>query len=562
MKNSIYPRLETLVPGLRVMRTYKVSWLSKDLAAGITLGLVMVPVGLAFGDMAGLPMAGLYSGMLPLIAYALFGSSRQVIIGTSTAMAALIAISVMPLAGGDAVRLAALAGVLGLLIGVLCIFGSLFRLGFLADLLARPVNIGFMHGLAIVIAVSQLPKFLGIKGAGDTVTEQFISVCRHLPDTNPTTLILGTSCLLIILSFHRWLSNIPGQIVSMVFAILVVYFLHLDRSGVAVLGKIPVGLPGFKVPVISFQDFQALIPIAFAAAFLAFSDTIVISRGFAARNNYRIDPNQELMALGIGNLAAGFTQSLVVSASGSRTATAEAAGSRTQLTSVVAAIIVACVMLFMTGLLYSLPYTALGSILIAAAWNLCDFNEFKRMWRFRRAGFIIALLTMAGIVGIGVIEGIAIGIFFSLVMVLKSLAFPGDAVLGRMNQGDFRDLNGNPQAKPVAGVIIYRFSGPLFFANCSLFHSRTDELIRSQAGELHGFILDASLVLDLDLSGCDTLGQLKSGLADRGIRLVIANLRAGAKEKLILDWGARAEEKGFLVASLEEAVLELQYLKI
>jgi len=352
------------------MRDYEVSWLPKDLAAGITLGALMVPVGLAFGEMAGVPLAGLYAGILPLIAYAFFGSSRQLIIGPDASMAALVAVSVAPLAGGDAGRLAVMACLLSVLIGLVCILGSLLRLGFVADFLAKPVIVGFMHGLAVVIAVGQLSKVLGVPGGGETPVAQLMAVWRNVGATHVITVGIGASCVAVILSCRRWFPRIPGQIVALIGALLAVYVFELDWFGVAVVGNIPQGLPRFRIPMVSVQEFQSLLSVALAAALLAFSDTMATSRGFASRNHYRVDANQEMLALGLGNIAAGLTQGLPVSSSGSRTAAAESAGSRTQVTSIVAALVVACAMLFLTGLLYSLPSAALGGILIAAAWNL------------------------------------------------------------------------------------------------------------------------------------------------------------------------------------------------
>ena len=551
-------RLERWVPGVRVIRNYQFSWLPKDFAAGITLGALMVPVGLAFGEMAGVPLAGLYAGILPLIAYAFFGSSRQLIIGPDASMAALVAVSVAPLAGGDVGRLAVMACLLSVLIGFICILGSLLRLGFIADFLAKPVIAGFMHGLAVVIAVGQLSKVLGVHGGGETTVVQFMTVCRNLAGTHVITLVIGASCVAIILSCRRWFPRIPGQIVALIGALLVVHALELDQFGVAVVGNIPQGLPRFQIPIVSLQDFQSLVSVAFAAALVAYSDTMATSRGFASRNHYRIDANQEMLALGLGNIVAGLTQGLPVSSSGSRTAAAESAGSRTQVTSVVAAGVVACTMLFLTGLLYSLPSAALGGILIAAAWNLCDFQEFRRMWRFRGAGLMAALLTMAGVVGIGVMEGIGIGVLFSLILVLKALAFPDAAVLGQVGPDEFRDLKRHPEAKAIPGVVVYRFSGILFFANCGAFRSQAEELIESYPDPLHGFVLDASAISEVDLAACEVLSELHEDLRDRGIRLVIANLLSNVQDRLVRGWEVAGTEKGLFSASVGAAVRDLR----
>jgi high affinity sulfate transporter 1 len=549
---------ERWIPGVGMIRRYDLSWLTKDLAAGLTLGAVMVPVGLAFGEMAGVPLAGLYAGIFPLIAYALFGSSRQLIIGPDASMAALIAVSVAPLAGGDAGRLAVLACLLALVIGLICILGSFLRLGIVADFMAKPLISGFMNGLALVIAVGQLPKVLGIQGGGETTVSQFITVCRNIAGTHVITLVIGASCVAVILSCRRWFPRIPGQLVALIGAILAVYFLRLDQSGVVVVGHIPQGLPRFQVPLLSMADFQTIVPVAFAAALLALSDSLATTRGFASRNHYRIDANQEMLALGLGNIASGLSQGLPVGASGARTAAAESAGSRTQVTSVVAAVMVACVMLFMTGLLYSLPSAALGGILIAAAWNMCDLRELQRIWRFRGVGLVGALLTIAGVIGLGVLQGIAIGLVVSLIVVMKALAFPDDAVLGLLKTGEFRDMKRQSDAKRIPGIIVYRFMGPLFFANCSIFRDRTEELVETSPDPLHGFILDASAIFEVDLAACEVLSDFHRELGNRGIRLVIASLRGNVQDRLLQGWEEAATIEGLFAASLDAAVRELQ----
>jgi high affinity sulfate transporter 1 len=551
-------RSERWLPGIRLIRDYELSELPKDLAAGITLGLILVPVGLAFGDLAGVPLAGLYAGILPLIAYALFGSSRQLIIGPDASMATLVAVSVAPLSGGDIGRMTAMVCVLAILIGLICILASLLRLGFIADFLAKPVITGFMHGLAIVIIVGQLPKVLQVSGGGETTLEQLLTLGRNLSDTHVITLAVGASCILVILSCRRWFPRIPGQIVALIGAILAVHFLKLDRLGVAVVGAIPQGMPHFRIPRLGVEELQSLVPISLAAALLAISDSVATARGFASRNRYRIDVNQEMLALGLGNVTAGLTQGLPVSGSGSRTAAAESAGSRTQVTSMIAATVVACVMLFMTGWLYSLPSAALGAILIAAAWGLCDFQEFRRMWRFRGAGLVGALLTLAGVICLGVMQGIGLGVIFSLIYVLKALAFPNDAVLGQSDVNDFHDLNRDPRAKAIPGVVVYRFSGPLFFANCGVLRSRAEELINQSPVPLHGFILDASAIFDVDLAACEVLSELNKDLRARGIRLLIANLQGPVRDRLLRGWEVAATDPDIFFSGLGAAVIALR----
>ncbi len=510
------------------------AYLPKDIAAGITLGAVMVPVGLAFGSLAGAPLAGLYAGILPLIAYALIGSSRQLIVGPDASMAALVAVSVAPLAGGDPVRLVALAGTLAVLIGLVCIAGGLLRLGFLADFLSKPVIVGFMHGLALVIAVGQLPKVLGIEAAGDTTVTQAIDVVRRLGGTNLYDLAIGVGCIAVIQGFRRWAPYIPGQVVALGLALAAVPLLGLERHGVAVVGTIPSGLPHFQMPILVIADLRTLLPVALLAALLSFSDTMVTARGFASRNHYRIDANRELIATGAANLAAGLSHGLPISASGSRTAVAESAGGKSQVTSIVAAVVVGLA-LFATGPLYYLPQAALGGILLSAAWNLCDTREFRRIWRFRGPSLVGAVLTLAGVIGIGVMEGIAIGVAYSFVQLVHVLSVPPDAVLGQVGPDDYHDIAGHPDARPVPGVVIYRFSGPLFFMNCSHFRRRVEALAEG-AKPPRAVVVDGSGIIGVDLVACELVAELKADLRARGIRVAIGNLRSHVRGRLLRGW--------------------------
>ncbi len=518
------------LPGVAALRTYKASYLPHDLAAGLALGAVMVPVGLAYGELAGLPLAGLYGSMLPLLAYALFGSSRQLIVGPDTAMAALVAIAVVPLVPGDPGRLALLAAALGVMVGGLCLLGGVLRLGFVANFLSKPVIVGFMHGLALVIAVAQLPKVLGLKSQGETTLEQAVSLLHRLGDTNLTALAIGAGTFAIILLCRRFLPMIPGAVVALAGSGLAVVLFHLD---VAVVGRVPTGLPGLSLPAISLGDFESLLPIALVAALLSFSDTVVTARAFAARNRYRVDANQELLAIGVANLVSGLSQGLPISASDSRTAVAEAAGGRTQVTSIVAAVVVAGVMLWLAGFLYHLPSAALGGLLMASAWSLCDVGEFRRLWKFRGISLAGALVTLAGVVAMGVMEGILIGVVFSLVLLLRALAFPPDAVLGRTPDGTWHDPAFRPDAARVPGLLVYRFTAPLFFANCALFRDRVEALVAAAPQSLSGVVIDGGGLQDVDLMGCETLSELYGDLEERGIRLVFGDLRDRVRRDIV-----------------------------
>ncbi len=512
------------MPGLAALRAYQPSFLPHDLAAGLTLGAVLVPVGLAYGEMAGMPLAGLYGSMLPLLAYALFGSSRQLVVGPDTAMSAIVAVTLVPLALGDGSRLALLAAWLGVMVGLLCILGGMLRLGFVADFLSKPVIVGFMHGLALVIAVAQLPKVLGVKSEGETTLDQAVSLAQRLGDTNLVSLAIGGGCFAIILLCRRYLRRVPGAVVALVVSGLIVGLVGADRLDVAVVGHIPTGLPALSLPVLTLADFEDLLPIALVTAMLSFSDTMVTARAFAARNGYRIDANQELIGIGMANLASGVTQGLPISASDSRTAVAEASGGRTQMTCIVAGAVVVGVMLWLAGLLRYLPSAALGGVLMASAWTLCDFGEFRRLWRFRGISFAAALVTLVGVIVLGIMEGILIGVVFALVLLLRALAFPPDATLGRTANGNWHDKAYRPDAVSQPGLLVYRFSAPLFFANCNLFRDRIEALIEATPN-VKAVVVDCGAMHDIELTAIDMLVELERELRERGIRLAFGNLR-------------------------------------
>jgi high affinity sulfate transporter 1 len=542
------------VPGLATLRTYQAAWLPHDLAAGLTLGAVMVPVGLAYGELAGLPLAGLYSSMLPLLAYALFGSSRQLVVGPDSAMAAIVAAVVVPLALGDAGRLALLAAELSVLVGIFCLLAGALRLGFIADFLSKPVIVGFMHGLALVIAGAQLPKVLGVKSAGETTVEQFANVFQRLPETNLVSLAIGAASFALILLCRRFVPRVPGAVVGLVASGAAVATFDLDKQGVAIVGHVPTGLPGLALPAVTLADFELLLPIALVTALVSFSDTMIAARAFAQRNRYRIDANQELLALGVANLAAGVNQGLPISASDSRTAVAEAAGSRTQVTSVIAALVVAAAMLWLGGLLYYLPAAALGGILIAAAWGLCDFREFARLWRFRGADLVGALLTLAGVVVLGVMEGILLGVVYSLIMLLRAIAFPPDAVLGRTPDGAWHDPAYRREAATVPGLLVYRFSAPLFFANSNLFRERVAARISAALAPVRAVVVDCGAIHDVDLMACEMLDELYEGLEARGIRLAFADLRDRVRRDIERGLELSPDQDGVTFPSVAAAV--------
>jgi sulfate permease, SulP family len=548
-------RLGRFVPGLWRLKQYRAGQLPGDLAAGVTLGVVMIPVGLAFGSLAGMPMAGLYASVFPIIAYALFGGAKLLVVNPDAAMSALIAASVAPLAvGGGDLAFAQMIGVLGLLMAVICAVGALCRVGFIADLLAKPVIVGFMHGTAAVIVIGQIPKALGIRIDSDATWRQVIEIMQEADGANLVDLTIALVSFAVILAFRRWWPRIPGQILVLVAAPLFVVALGLEGRGVETIGRVPAGLPGFQVPGISLDLVRQLLPIALMGSLLAFSDMMVLARAFAARHRTKVDANQELMALGLANAASAVTQGLPVSGSGSRTAVAESAGGQGPVCLLAASATVLVILAFFTPLLRPLPLAALAGILFAAAWNLCDFREFRRLWNFRGVGLLVALLTMGGVIVFGMLAGILIGVTLCILLLLRHLSLPYDAVLGRLSgSSEFRDLSRNPEAQAIPGVLVYRFSGPLFFANATRFSAQVERQVLRQGAAVHHVVVDASGITGIDITAIEALITLGASLGRRNIGLTMAEAIGPLREDLELG-GALPALGGRIFPTLDEAV--------
>ena len=498
---------------MRWIREYRISDLPADMAAGLTLGAVLVPSGLAFGELAGLPMAGLYANIAPLMAYAIVGGTRMLSIGTDTTMASFVALTLGPMTQGDPVRLAWLVALFGCLLAVIFLIAALLRLGFMADFLSKSVIVGFSHGLAIVILGVQLPRVLGIAPQRGAPIEQLAGAIRHFGDANLISLTIGVLSTVVVLGSQRLRTRVPGPIVVLIGAIAVSYVFDIANKGVKVVGSIPSGLPALAVPAATWQDIGAIVPLALGMALVMFSDTVVTARAFATRTREPVDANRELYGLSASNIASALSQGLPVSGNGSPTAVAHSAGGRTQATSIFGAVTVLMVLLFLTPYLAKLPTAALGGILIAAAYSLCDFAEFRRLWRFRGTAMVTALMVTGGVASFGVMNGIALGVLISLVLVLKVLAFPTDSVTAAA-----------PGDRPMPGVIVYRFSAPLFFANAALFQSRVRALVEKAPEPVSTFVLDASVIFEVDLAACEALNEVAKFLQKRGIRFAIANL--------------------------------------
>lgn len=524
------------VPGIQTSRAYQRAWLWPDIAAGLILTALLVPQGMAYAELAGLPAAtGLYTTVAALTAYALFGPSRILILGPDSSLAPLIAAAVLPLAARDSAATVALASMLSLLVGIACVVTGLIRLGTITELLSKPARIGYINGIALIVLVSQLPKLFGFSVDADGFLEETGRFVEGVADgrTNVTAVTIGLASLAIIFVARRISQKIPGVLIAAVAAIAVVALFDLGQEGISVVGSLPEGFPLPTVPAVGWADTGALALAALGVALVAFADTAALSTTFAAKLGHDVDPNQEITALGTANLAAGLFQGFPMSASSSRTTVADAVGSRTQLTGVVGAVSIVLLLLFGNDLLADLPSTTLAAIVIAASLTLFDLETMRWLWRVRPSEFAMAMGALLGVTLVGVLEGIAIAVVLSLLNFIRRSWRPYDATLGRIEGvRGYHDVERHPEAERIPGLIVFRFDSPLFFANAQHFQRRLARAIRTAPSPVRWVILAAEPITDIDTTAAETLAEIHAELEARDIRLAFAELKGPVKDRL------------------------------
>jgi high affinity sulfate transporter 1 len=528
-------QLEKWAPGLRVLRSYNRSWLAKDLVAGLILSALLVPQGMAYAELAGLPaITGLYTTVICLLAYAVFGPSPRLVLGPDSSLGPMIAAAILPLAAGSVDKAIALAGTLALLVGVICVVAAAARLGFVADLLSKPVRVGYLAGLAVTIIVGQLPKLFGYSVEADTFLQEVRAIVTQLGQTNPWTLLAGLLTLGIILGQRRWAPRAPGILIAVVAAIAVTVLFNLPAYGVVTVGTLPQGFPLPQFPRVSLADLPILVATAFGISLVAIGDTISTSAGFASRQGLEVDANQELGGIGAANVLAGFFQGFPVSTSSSRTAVAEQSGAKTQLTGVVSAAVILLMLLFVPGLVRNLPQAALAAILIVAAISLLDHAELRRLFVLNRSEFVLAVVCALGVIFVGVLQGIVIAVLLSIFQLFAKVWRPRWAVLGQQEGAPgLYDLRRYPAARPLPGILIIRWSAPLMFANATVFRDLIREQLARSDPKPGWVLIAAEPITDLDTTAADTLRDLDLELNAQGIHLAFAELQEPVQEQLI-----------------------------
>jgi high affinity sulfate transporter 1 len=523
------------VPGYRTLRAYRLPWLRHDLLAGLSLSAVMVPAGMGYAVAAGLPPStGLYATVIPLIAYAVFGPSRILIVGPDSALIPLIASTILPIAAREQGRAVALAAGLAILTGAICAAASAARLGAAADFVSAPVRYGYVNGIALTVIVGQLPRLAGFSVPAGGVLSELVGFVAGLAQGRAVVpaLLLGTLALALILAARLWFPRAPGALIAVVLSTVAVGALGLS-SALPVVGVLPRGFPAPALPQTGLGDLAQLTPAALAVALVSFTDTAILSRTFAKRAGYGVDPNQELLALGVANAAAGLFQAFPVSSSGTRTPVAESTGARTQLAGLAAAAVIALLLVLGPGLLRNLPTAALAAVVIAAAVGLFEVRAVVRLLRVDRPELVLSIVGLLAVVLLGVLPGIAVAVGLSLLDFVRHAWRPHDAVLGRVpRMKGYHDLERHPEARQIPGLLLFRWDAPLFFANAALFGRRVRGLIAETDPAVRWVVVASEPITDVDSTAFDMLEALQRELQGSGIELAFAEMKGPVKDRV------------------------------
>ena len=522
---SFLTYLESGLPLIATLKEYRMAWLSKDAVAGLSACVVSIPSVIAYAELVRLPaITGLYAALAAAIGYALLSSSRHVIAGPDAAIGLLAGSAIVPLAAGEPSRIVMLAAVLGILSGVVLLLAARLKLGLIADLLSRPVLIGYLNGASLVLISTQLGKMFRIKTEGEEFFELVYTVVEQLPQTHLPTFVFGLLLVALLIALARWLPRVPGALAVCGVAIAVTFVFDLGSHGVDLVGKVPSGVPRPVIPEFHWTDISALAPAAVAIAFLAFSDGILLAQTFAEKNGYEVRPNRELVALGSANILAGLWQGFPVSASQSRTSIVDSAGGRSQVAQLVVAAGLLLFLFFLTGLVALLPKVALGAILIVAAIGMLEVASLSALYKIDRVEFGIAMGVMLAILVAGVVPGIILGLLLSLISVLVEISRPDDAVLRRLvSDGKFHHCLDDDESETVPGLLVYRLYAPLIFANARHVMTRIRTLVDQADPPVKWLVIDAQAIHDMDVTAAQRFAELHQELSDEGIAVKIAD---------------------------------------
>ena len=525
------------IPGLQAVRTYQPAWLSKDVGAGLVLASLLVPQGMAYAELAGLPaITGLYTSVLCLIAYAVFGPSRILVLGPDSALGSMIAATVLPLAAanGDPDTAVAYASALALIVGAFMLIGARVGLGFVADLLSKPTQIGYMNGLALTIFIGQLPKLFGFSTDADGLVNETQAFVHGVQagDAVPAAVGIGLFSIAVMLVLGRFLPKVPAVLVAVVAAMLLAFGLDLAAEGVALVGVLPSGLPPFTIPRVALDEIPLLLAGALGIAIVSLADTISTSSAFAGRTRQEVHANQEMVGIGTANVAAGLFTGFPISTSGSRTAVAERAGAKTQLTGLVGAAVILAMLVFVPGLMQWLPQPTLAAVVIVASLSLADIPATVRLWHQRKTEFSLSIAAFLGVAFLGVLPGIAVAVILSILWVFRQAWDPYHTTLVDVpDVPGYHDTRMYPEAEPIPGLVIYRFDGPLIFANANLFKAEVRHLSHADPPP-SWIIVAAEPITTVDTTAAGMLEELDNELEAKGINLVFAEMKDVVRQEV------------------------------
>lgn len=537
---NLRQRLAAVAPGARELAGYRRSNLGADLAAGLSVAAIALPVGVAYADLAGVPtIVGIYSAIFPLFAYALFGSSRQVIVGPDTATCLIVAASLGPLAAGDPARYASLLSLLTLMTAVILIVGGMARLGFMADFLSQPILTGYLNGVAILILIGQLPKLLGLSIDEDGVFDELAAIAGGLPEVHLATFVLGASLILMLVLARRFAPRLPAPLLAVAGAFAAVAVFGIDAHGVALIGEISMRNAFSGLPQTGIKEFGGLLTDAAGIALVAFTSGVLTAKSFAERNGYRVDANQELYGFGAGSLASWLGGGFPVTGAGSRTTVGDAAGGKTRMVGVIAGAVMLLSLFFLVGALGLVPVAALAAVVFVAALGLLDIKALVALFRMSRREFYISIAASLGVVLFGVLNGVLIAVSLSIIWLLFVMSRPRTAVLGKLpGKEEFQSIADQPEAERIPGLLIFRFEGNVIFFNAEFFCDSLRHAISAAADPVEWVIVDASPVTVIDATALRKIIALRTELEDEGVRLVTARARPGLQSFFTDRYGA------------------------
>jgi SulP family sulfate permease len=528
------PLLQRVVPVSRELTRYQPGHGRRDVLAGITVAALALPSAMAYAELAGLsPVNGLYALLLPTVVYVLLGTSRQLVVGPEGSISALVAAAVLPLALAGSDAAVELAGALAVLVGACFLVARVLRLGWIADYFSRPVLIGYLHGVAVVLVISQLGKLFGLNIDATNPLPQLGEFVQELGETSGITLAVGLVALAVLLPLRFVAPRIPAALVVVAGAILVSWWLELDDHGVAVVGDLPSGLPNVDVPYPGIADLFRLAPAAVGIFLVTFADEILTARSFAGKHDQHVQAPQEIFAMGTASMAAGFTQGMPIGASGSRTAVSDSMGVRTQLAGLASVAAIVLILFFLTDAIAYLPKAVLGAVIVAAAIGLVDPQAWRALWATDRVEVTIAAVTTAGVVAVGVLEALVFAVLLSIVDVVRRSARPHDAVLGWVEGlGRYGDVALHTSARVTPGVVVYRLDDRLFFANAGYVKGRVLEAVRGAPTPTHSVIFDAEAMTHVDATGLAALDELRETLRKEGVTFSVARAKSPLRKRL------------------------------